>query len=579
MKVDNTRGLPIALALGLLFGSGGVAASAGEVDNYHPVTQQRLEHPEPGNWLLYRRTYDGHGFSPLNQISAANVKDLVPVWEYSTGVVEGHEAPPMVNDGVMFVTTPFDHVVALDAASGKLIWEYKPKLPEDLFQLHPTNRGVAFWGNNVYLATVDSRLIALDARTGKEVWQSQIGDYKRGEYSTLEPLVVDGKVVVGTSGGEFGVRGFIKAFDADTGKLLWTTYTIPGPGEPGHDTWKTDAWKDGGAPVWITGAYDPQRKLEYWGTGNAADWPGDLHPGDNLYTSSVLALDPDTGKIVAYHQYHWNDSWDWDEVRPPMLIKNLDLGGHVISDALVHPGRDGYLWVLRQEANGIRFVWAKPFVEQNAFKSINPKTGRPTYDLAHKPALGKTISFCPSLWGGDDWPSESYSDQTRLVYIPAINNMCGQMTGVKKPLIAGQLWLGADPSDINLLPHGNHLGELQAWNLATGKEVWVHDFPNQLFASVLSTAGDLVFVGGTNDRMFRAFDARTGKLLWQQGTNSGIVGMPVAFEVGNTEYISVVSGWGVDAQRQQVGLSKTALKLDPNAVPQGGVIWVFALRH
>jgi alcohol dehydrogenase (cytochrome c) len=574
-----TGKLGVALAAGLLYGLCAGAAGAGALTSYSPVTQQRLDNPEPGNWLLYRRTYDGHGFSPLSQINASNVNDLVPVWEFSTGVVEGHEAPPMVNNGVMFVTTPFDQVLALNAATGQLIWRYKPTLPADLFQLHPTNRGVALWGNNLYLATVDSRLIALDAKTGKKLWQAQIGDYKRGEYSTLEPLVVNGTVVVGTSGGEFGVRCYIKAFDANTGKLLWTTYTVPGPGQPGHDTWKTDAWKDGGGSVWITGSYDPARNLEYWGVGNAADWPGDLHPGDNLYTSSLLGLNPSTGKIVAYHQYHWNDSWDWDEIRPPVLIKNLNVDGHTVADALVHPGRDGYLWVLQQNNNGIQFVWAKPFVEQNVFTSIDPETGRPIYNPAHKPVVGKTISFCPSLWGGDDWPSESYSDQTHLLYIPAINNMCGEMTGVKKPLIAGQLWLGADPDTINLLPHGNHLGELQAWNLQTGKEAWMHPFSDQLFASVLSTAGDLVFVGGTNDRMFRAFDARTGKLLWQQGTNSGIVGMPVAYQVGNTEYIAVQSGWGVDAQRQQVSLSKTALKLDPDAVPQGGVIWVFALRH
>jgi alcohol dehydrogenase (cytochrome c) len=574
-----TKSLGVVLAASLLCGTCLSAAKAGEVKDYTPVTQQRLDNPEPGNWLLYRRTYDDHGFSPLKQINANNVKDLVPVWEFSTGVIEGHEAPPMVNNGVMFVTTPYDHVLALDAATGKLIWEYRPKLPPDLFQLHPTNRGVALWGDNLYLATVDSRLIALDARTGKKLWQAQIGDYKKGYYSTLEPLVVNGKVMVGTSGGEFGVRGFIKAFDAKTGKLLWTTYTIPAPGQPGHNTWKTDAWKDGGGPVWITGDYDPKRNIAYWGVGNAADWPGDLHPGDNLYTSSTIALDPDTGKIVAYHQYHWNDSWDWDEIRPPILIKNLNVDGHVSGDGLVHAARDGYLWVLEQNNKGIQFVWAKPFVEQNAFKSIDPETGRPTYDPAHKPTLGKMVNFCPSLWGGDDWTSESYSDQTHLLYIPAINNMCGEMEGVKKPLIPGQLWLGANPETLNLLPHGDHLGELQAWDLKTGKEVWVHKFPYQLMDSVLTTAGDLVFVGGTNDRMFRAFDAKTGKLLWQQGTNSGITAMPVAYQVGNTEYIAVVSGWGVDAQRQQVGLAKTSLKLDPNAVPQGGVIWVFALRH
>jgi alcohol dehydrogenase (cytochrome c) len=577
MTARSTQHCAIAWALCLLLGLFASSAQAGDIGNYSTVTQQRLENPEVGNWLLYRRTYDGHGFSPLHQITAANVQDLVPVWTFSTGVTEGHEAPPMVNNGVMFVTTPYDQVLALNAATGELYWRYRPQLPEGLFQLHPTNRGIAFWGDNVYLATVDSRLIALDAKTGKVVWQENIGDWKRGEYSTLEPLVVDGKVMVGTSGGELGVRAFIKAFDATTGKLLWTTYTVPGPDQPNHDTWHNNAWKTGGGSVWITGNYDPARHLAYWGVGNAADWPGDLHPGDDLYTASTIALDPDTGKIAEYHQYQWNDSWDWDEVRAPILVK-MQHDGRTI-DALVHPARDGYLWLLQQTDKGISYIWGKPYVYQNVFTSLDPRTGRPSYDLAHKPVVGKLVSFCPSLWGGEDWTSASYSDQTHLLYIPAINNMCGEYKGVAKPLVEGQLWLGADPDTLNLLPRGNHLGELQAWNIESGKRVWMHPFPDQLFDSVLSTAGDLVFVGGTNDRMFRAFDARTGKLLWQQGTNSGITAMPVAFQVGGTEYISVVSGWGVDAQRIQAALATTPLKLDPNAVPQGGVIWVFALRR
>lgn len=575
MKIAKSLGL--ALAVGLLCGVSGAAAQAGQIESYATVTQQRLDNPEPGNWLLYRRTYDGHGFSPLHQINKDNVAELVPVWTFSTGVNEGHEAPPMINNGVMFVTTPYDQVLALNAATGELLWRYRPKLPEDLFQLHPTNRGVALWGDNVYLATVDSRLIALNAKTGKVTWEAKIGDYHHGEYSTLEPLVVHGKVMVGTSGGEFGVRAFIKAFDAETGKELWKTYTIPGPGEPGHETWNGDAWKTGGGPVWITGNYDPKRNLAYWGVGNAAPWPGDLHPGDNLYTSSTIALNPDTGKIEAYHQYHYNDSWDWDEVRPPMLI-NMEHNGQMI-DALVHPARDGYLWVLQQTDNGIKFVSGKPFVYQNAFTKLDPQTGRPTYDPAHKPEAGKNVTFCPSLWGGDDWPSSSYSDQTHLVYIPANNNMCGEYKGVDKKLLVGQLWLGADPESLKLLPRNDHIGELQAWDPATGKQVWNYPFPAQLFDSVLTTGGDLVFVGGTNDRMFRAFDAQTGELLWQQRTNSGIIAMPVAYQVGDTEYIAVQAGWGVDAQRIQDALANTQMKLDPNAVPQGGVIWVFALRH
>jgi alcohol dehydrogenase (cytochrome c) len=552
-------------------------AAAEQISSYAPVTQQRLENPEAGNWLLYRRTYDGHGFSPLRQINSDNVKDLVPVWTFATGVVEGHESPPMVNNGMMFVTTPGMQVLALDAATGDLIWRYKEKLPSDLFQLHPTNRGVAMWGDKLYLATVDAHLIALDAKTGKEVWNTKVGDYQHGEYMTLEPLIVHGKVMVGSSGGEFGVRAYIAAYDADSGKQAWRTYTVPSPEEPGGDTWKSDAWKTGGGSVWITGNYDPKRNLAYWGVGNAAPWPGDLHPGDDLYTSSTIALNPDTGEIKGYHQYHWNDSWDWDEIRPPVLI-NMQHNGQTI-DALVHPARDGYLWTLQQTDNSIKFISGQPFVYQNAFKSLDPQTGRPTYDPEHKPVSGKEVSFCPSLWGGLDWPSESYSDQTQLLYIPANDNMCGQMLGEKKQLLVGQLWLGADPDSLKLLPRGDHIGELQAWDPATGKRVWTYPFPSQLFASVLSTAGGLVFVGGTNDRMFRAFDAKTGELLWQQKTNSGIIGMPVAYQVGDTEYVAIQSGWGVDAQRIQDSLAKTSMKLDPNAVPQGGVVWVFALRR
>ena len=554
-----------------------VAVHAQELSTYSPVTQQRLENPEPGNWLLYRRTYDGHGFSPLSQINSSNVENLVPVWTFSTGVVEGHEAPPMVNNGVMFVATPFAQVLALDAQTGKLLWRYKHALPEDLFQLHPTSRGVALFQDKLFLASTDGVLIALDAKTGKEAWKTKVGDYKKGEYMTLEPLVVDGKVMVGTSGGEFGVRGYIAAYDADSGKQLWKTYTIPGPGEPGHDTWHGDAWKTGGGSVWITGTYDPKQRIAYWGVGNAAPWTGDQHPGDNLYTSSTIAVDPEDGKIVGYHQYHWNDSWDWDEIDAPMLI-DMDRGGQMFK-ALVHPARDGYLWVLKQTGEGgMQFVSGQPFVGQNVFKSLDPKTGRPTYDPDHVPQVGKMVSFCPSLWGGKDWPAATYSDQTHLLYIPANNGMCEQMEGEKKTLVPGQLWLGAVADTMALKPQKDTVGDLQAWDPATGKEIWSHPFKDsQLFGSTLSTAGDLVFVGGTNDRKFRAFDAKTGKLLWEQTTNSGIMGMPVAFEVDGTEYIAIQSGWGVDAQRIQNMLAKTDLKVNAD-VPQGGVVWVFALR-
>jgi alcohol dehydrogenase (cytochrome c) len=493
-------------------------------------------------------------------------------------VVEGHEAPPIINNGVMFVATPAGQVIALNAKTGDEYWRYKRQLPEDLFQLHPTNRGVGLWQDKVYLATTDDHVVALEAKTGKVVWDTKVQDYKKGQYLTLMPLIVDGKVIVGGSGGELGVRGYVVAFDADTGKELWRTFTIPGAGEPGNDTWKGDDWKTGGGSAWMTGNYDPDTKTIYWGTGNAAPWPGDTHPGDNLYTSSVLALDPDTGKMKTYFQYHQNDSWDWDEVDAPMLV-DLQKDGRTIK-SLIHPGRNAIFWVLERKPDSIKYVAGWPFVHTDVWKGIEPESGKPIVDPARKPVIGKRVEFCPSLWGGKDWPSASYSQKTGLVYVPANENFCGGFTGEKVPLVAGQLWLGTKPEDIGLSPRpgATHFGELQAWDPATGKKAWSHNFPkSQLFGSVTATAGDLVLVGGTNDRMFRAFHAKTGELLWEQKTNSGIMAMPIAYEVDGTQYIAVQSGWGVDAQRIQDALVG---KVDgfENNVPQGGVVWVFAVK-
>ena len=501
------------------------------------------------------------------------------MWTFSTGVIEGHEAPPIVNNGVMFVATPMGQVIALNAKTGDEYWRYKRQLPEDLFQLHPTSRGVGLWQDKLYLATTDDHVVALDAKTGKVVWDTKVQEYKKGQYLTLMPLVVDGKVIVGGSGGEYGVRGYVVAYDASSGKELWRTFTIPGPGEPGHDTWQGDDWKSGGGSAWMTGNYDKDTKTIYWGVGNAAPWPGDGHPGDNLYTTSVLGLDPDSGKIKAYHQYHQNDSWDWDEVDAPMLI-DLKRDGRTFK-SLIHPGRDAIFWVLERKPDSINYVAGWPFVKTNVWKGIEAETGKPIVDPAHKPIMGKRVEFCPSLWGGKDWPSAAYSQKTGLVYVPANDNFCGGFTGERVPLVPGQLWLGTKPEDIGLTvaPGADHFGELQAWDPATGKKVWSHNFPkSQLFGSVTATAGDLIFAGGTNDRMFRAFDAKTGEVLWEQKTNSGIMGMPMSYEVDGTQYIAIQSGWGVDAQRIQDALAGTHVPSFENNIPQGGVVWVFAVK-
>jgi alcohol dehydrogenase (cytochrome c) len=547
------------------------------LQHYKPVGDDRLKRPADADWLMYRRTYNGWGYSSLAQITPANVARLKMAWTLETGQVEGHEAPPIVNNGVMFVATPGNQVLAIDAKAGNLLWRYKRPIPDDMLLLHPTSRGVALYGDKVYFAAADTVLVALDAKTGKEVWQTKVEDYTHGYYMTLSPLVAAGKVMVGCSGGELGVRGFVAAYDADTGKPAWKTYTVPSPGEPGSETWpKGDQWKTGGGSVWIAGNYDPATNLAYWGTGNGGPWMGDQRPGDNLYTSSVLALDVATGAIKGYHQYHPNDSWDWDEVSPPILVDYRHDGKTV--RGLVDVARDGYLWELERTAAGpIEFVAGEPFVKQNVFKGLDPATGRPVVDPERQPGTGKKADFCPSLWGGKDWPPAAYSPKTRLLYIPANENLCGTSIGSKVTYTPGERYVGADTT-LYIAPGADHIGELQAWNLDTGKKVWSHPFAtSQLWGPVLATGGGLVFMGGTNDRYFRAFDAATGKVLWQYRTGSGVIGVPVSFSVDGRQYVAVQSGWGVDSARMQARLNLVR-PYQFTDVPQGGAVWVFAVE-
>src|SRR6266446_6650192 len=268
------------------------------LEKYQTVTSERLRNPEAENWLMIRRTYDGWGYSPLDQITPANVARLRPVWVFSTAEPRVHEAAPIVNNGAMFVSTPNNQVIAIDARSGNVLWRYRRPRPAGASVPHETNRGVALYGDKVYYAAGEAVLVALDARTGKEVWTNTVADNKSGYYVTLAPLVAGGKVMVGASGGEYGIRGFVAAFDLETGKEQWRTYTIPAPGEPGSETWPKggDQWKTGGGATWVTGNYDADANLIYWGTGNGGPWMGDQRPGDNLYTSSTIALDASTGQ-------------------------------------------------------------------------------------------------------------------------------------------------------------------------------------------------------------------------------------------------------------------------------------------
>jgi alcohol dehydrogenase (cytochrome c) len=555
-----------------------LAAAAVHGADYSPVTNERLLKPEPGNWLMTRGNYQGWSYSPLDQINTRNVKNLRPVWAVSTGVNSGHQAPPIVNNGMMFVSTPSAQVIALDAKTGNIIWRYRRDLPEDFSALHNTNRGVALYGNKVYVMGLEPVLIALDAKTGEVVWEQTLEDYHTGYYSTVAPLVVKGKVITGISGGEFGVRGFVAAFDAESGDQAWKTYTIPGPGDKGSDTWPQDTWKRGGGATWMTGTYDPETNLVFWGVGNASQWFGDQRPGDNLYTSSTIALDPESGAIKGHFQYHWNDSWDWDEMNAPMVVDYKKDGKTV--KGLVKPARNGYLYWLSRSPSGIGFVSATNYVKQDVFKSIDKASGRPVYFDDKKPGTGKKASFCPSLWGGKDWPFEAYSPKTGMMYIPANENHCGFLEGKVQEYVAGKWWTGVDIPDIGFTvpKDAKYFGDVQAWDISTGKKAWSYQVPkSMMWGSILATGGDLLFVGGTNDRKFRAMDAKSGKVLWEMGTNSGIIAPPVSYMVDGKQYIAVASGWGVDPQFQQ-GLLSNLLPGWEKSVPEGGVIWAFAVE-
>ena len=547
--------------------------------NYRNVTRQLLLRPEDENWLMIRRTYDGWGYSPLDDITPGNVSRLKLVWTQATGEVGAHQAPPLVNNGVMFVSTPNNQVAAYDAKSGTLLWRYKRPRPQGAFVAHPSNRGLALYNDKVYYGAGEAVVVALDAKTGREVWAKEVFNNKINYYITLAPLVADGKILVGASGGEFGVRGYIAALDPDTGNELWRTYTVPAPGEPGSETWpKGEQWRTGGASVWVTGNYDPQTNTSFWGTGNGGPWMGDQRPGDNLYTASTVALDAATGKIKGHMQYTPNESFDWDEVSPPILV-DFRRDGREITGA-INVARNGYLYFLDRTGGSLRFVDGKPFVNQTVFRSLDPKTGRPDIDESKKPGTGKEATYCPSLHGGKNWPPIAYSPRTRMIYVPANNNMCQTLVGVPVTYTPGRGFTGTGRTSgpgTTLWPGATHVGEVQAWNVDTGQKVWTHTYRQANWGPMLATAGGLVFSGGTPDQNFHAFDAATGKLLWEFQTSSGVLGPPSSFEIDGKQYIAVLTGWAADARGAGQTVARLLGEPVPN-VPEGGAIYVFAVE-
>jgi alcohol dehydrogenase (cytochrome c) len=546
------------------------------LQKYQPVTATRLLNPEPQNWLQIRGTYNGWGYSTLDQITPQNVRQLQPVWVFGTGAVNAHEATPLVNNGVMFVSAPGNQVIAIDAVKGTILWRYRRPLPEGAIVMHPVTRGVALYQDKVFFASNAGVLVALDAKTGEEIWTTEVEDNKKAYYLTAAPLIADGKVVIGVSGGEWGIRGFVAAYDPETGKQAWRTFTIPAPGEPGSETWpKGDQWKNGGGPTWVTGNYDQNTNLIYWGVGNGGPWMGDMRPGDNLYLASTLALHASTGKIVGHFQYDPNESFDWDEVSPPLLI-DYQRNGRTIT-GLVNFARDGYVFFLERTTGRINFVEAKPYVYQNVFKGVDPKTGRIEYNLDHKPTTNKVTEICPLWVGAKNWQPAAFSPRTRLVYVPTSANLCSRLAAGPGPMYRQGMTYTGGRNTVFIAPGADHVGELQAWNVDTGQKAWAHNFTHSSnWGGVLATAGGVIFSGGTADRLFRAYDAATGQVLWEFPTQSGVEGPPSTFMVDGRQYVAVLSGWGGDARGIQAQLNRIRPGEFPE-VPDGGAIWVFAL--
>jgi alcohol dehydrogenase (cytochrome c) len=559
----------LASALAGVFGFD--APRAGAADAYPPVTYERMTSAqEDAGWLTYYRTYSGQSHSPLKQIDTANVKRLVTAWSYKfpADLQQGFEATPIVNGHYLFVSTPKDNVYAFDAATGKTLWKFEPKLGAESFKTaccDVVNRGVALYGKNVYVAMLSGEVAALDAQTGNLVWKKQMFDPGLGYAFSLAPLALDGAIVVGSSGGEYGARGFIAALSPEDGKVLWKRFTVPGAKEKGGDTWPDGMQDHGGAPAWLTGTYDAATKTLYWGVGNPGPWLADLRPGDNLYSDSLLALDPKTGALKWHFQYTSHDTWDYDGVNTPVLAKISYEGKDY--DAIIHADRNGYFDAI-DRSNG-KLIYARPFVKATSVTGYTAE-GKPIQDGAKYPKVGSTINTCPSFLGGKNWWSMSYDPERHLAFVPALH-ACMSLSGKSVSYMEGLPYLG-EGFEIKAEPGSKGYGELQAIDVNTGKKVWSHWTKMPWNGGVAGTASGIAFSGSLDGHLY-AFDAATGKVLWQSPKlASGIIAQPSIFEVDGKEYVAVLAGYGGANPIWGGPMAKIAEK-----VPRGGTLYVFAL--
>jgi alcohol dehydrogenase (cytochrome c) len=531
-------------------------------------------------WAIAGHDYGNTRFSPLKQINSQNASKLSLVYSFSLGSLRSNESSPIVIGNTLYVSSSWGpkYVYALDAATGARKWTYEPEIPDDVLQYaccDVDNRGVTFADGKIFVGRLDGKLTALDATTGKALWTADVVDYKQGSVITSPPLVVRDKVITGFGGGEYGVRGSLQAFDLNTGKQAWKTFTVPAPGEPGSDTWKEDTGLRGGGAAWLVGSYDPKTDTVYWGTSNPGPWntsvrsSGDGNFGKltNLYTASTLALDPNTGKIKWYIQGTPADAWDYDGVNENILA-DLKIGGSTVP-ALMKADRNGFFFVANRETG--KLLSAEKYVFVNWAEKWDLATLRAVENPDKRPGPGHPVKdICPNVIGGKNWQPMSFNPQTGLVYIPS-NNFCMDFSVSDISYKRGVFYLGAEfPSREG---PGGFLGELVAWDPVRNKKVWSIKEDLPFNGGTLSTAGNLVFYGNLHGD-FHAIDATNGKILWKKNLGSGIGAGPITYAVDGKQYVAVVVGRtaAIPAFLGEIGKKMTA------AAPEGGSLFVFAVQ-
>jgi alcohol dehydrogenase (cytochrome c) len=498
------------------------------------VTNEQLAagFADPERWLMYSGDYSGQRHSPLTQISPANVNQLSVQWAFQTATLGKFETTPLVIDGILYVTGPNNTAWALDARTGRQIWSYRRDLPEGLnVCCGRVNRGFAALGNRLYMSTLDAHLLAFDMKTGAIVWDSVIDDFKRGYTATAAPLIVKDKVLVGIAGAEYGIRGFVDAYDATTGKRAWRFWTVPAPGEKGSETWEGDSWERGGGSTWVTGTYDPALNLVYWGTGNPGpDLYGKDRDGDNLYTDAVVALDPDTGTLKWFYQFTPHDVHDWDSTHVP-VIADMTVNG-VPRKTLLVANRNGFFYTL-DRTDGTLLV-SRPFVRTTWAEKIGTD-GRPVV-LAGTDPTEEGTDVCPDITGGTNWMSPAFNPKTGLMYVTA-REVCATYYGWEQEFVQGQYYFGGAAQRVG----GRGHGALRAIDPKLAGPKWQFRYHTPSMAGVLSTGSGVVF-GGDMDGNVMAFDATSGKHLWHFQTGAAIYAAPITYLLDGRQFVLLPSG-------------------------------------